>query len=246
MNHVLNNMQYAATCMLLLRANTESPNPAVLPQFVARILTTALEAPSVDNIKMISTLMSSTTIGLLDITHADLLTRLQDQMILMLRGSEAEDPSANLRCLFILAKIASLESVHPEIMHLPLQTADNRSSPKATSAINDATSKFVGKYGHAKQFFVAKRAFKTLDLVVLKAILACSRGCGLSSNDTIDSLNLSAEIIDFIGPVERGAWRSKNAIKEKKLCEKIMRPEIDTRVRCAVCPTSQTTGNQDC
>lgn len=163
---------------------------------------------------------------------ADLLIGLQEKLVQILRALEAADHSANLLCLAILAKLASTELTHLETLERPLSSGKIL-SPDASPS-NKLASALVVSYGSAAQFFTAKRAFKTLDLVVLKVILACSRSCSLPSSEITESLKVSEEIVDAVGKDEKRIWMLKNSIKTRKLYEKVLRPDINIGVRCAV------------
>lgn len=162
----------------------------------------------------------------------DLLIGLQEHLLKILRALDAADHSANLLCLAILAKIASTELTPLETLERPLWS-DKILSPD-TSPSNEQIPGLVVSCSPAKHFFTAKRASKTLDLVVLKVILACSGSCSLPSSEIIESLKISEEIVNAVGKDEKRIWMSKNSIKCRKLHEKILRPEIDAGVRCAV------------
>ena len=163
---------------------------------------------------------------------ADLVTRLQENLLRMLRAFEVTDHSASLLCLAIVAKLASTEPTYLQTSDR-LVWSDNISSPDA-SPLNEPISKLLGSSGSAKQFFTSKRAGKTLDLVVLKAILACSCSCVLSSSEIIESLKISEEIVDAVGKEEKRTWILTNGIKIRKLGGKILRPDIDVGIQCAV------------
>lgn len=163
---------------------------------------------------------------------ADLVIRLQENLLRMLRAFEITDHSANLVCLAILAKLASTEPTCLQTSDR-LLWSDNIPSPDA-SPLNEPISKLLGSSGSAKQFFTSKRAGKTLDLVVLKAILVCSCSCVLPSSEIIESLKISEEIVDAVGKEEQRTWMLNNSIKIRKLIGKILRPDIDVGIRCAV------------
>lgn len=163
---------------------------------------------------------------------ADLVIGLQDNLLQILRALEATDHSANLLCLAIFAKLASTEPTYFQALDRPLWS-DSVLSPD-TSPSNEPISGLLGSCGSAKQFFTSKRACKTLDLVVLKAIMACSCSCSLPSSEIIESLKISEEIVDAVGKDEKRIWMLKNSIKIRKLHEKILRPDINIGVRCAV------------
>lgn len=162
----------------------------------------------------------------------DLLIELQEHLLNILRALEAADHSANLLCLAILAKLASADLTNLESLGQPL---GSDVSPPDTSSSSEPNRASVVNCSSAKHFFTAKRASKTLDLVVLKVILACSRSCSLSSSEIIESLQLSEEIVDAVDKDEKRTWMLKNSFKSRKLLDKVLRPDIDIGVRCVVC-----------
>lgn len=182
--------------------------------------------------------MSGPKFDLLHMMPTDLLVGLQEHLLKILRALDAADHSANLLCLAILAKLASTELTPIKTLERPLWS-DKILSPD-TSPSNEPTPGLVVSCSPAKHFFTAKRASKTLDLVVLKVILACSGGCSLASSEIIESLKISQEIVDAVGKDEKRMWMSKNSIKCRKLHEKTLRPDIDVGVRCAVSTFMET------
>ena len=163
---------------------------------------------------------------------ADLVIGLQENLLRILRALEATDHSANLLCLAIFAKFASTEPTNLQTLDRP-RSSDNILSPDVSPS-NESIPGLLGSCGSAKQFFTSKRACKTLDLVVLKVILACSCSCSLPSSEITESLKISEEIVDAVGKDEKRIWILKNSTKVRKLHEKILRPDINIGVRCAV------------
>lgn len=208
------------------------PEPALLPRLFARLLHKAIQDPTTDNIKVIYHAFSRLEGDLLDTIPADLIIRLQENLLRLLRAFEATDHSNNLLCLAIFAKLASIEPTYLQTSDQPLRSDITLSSDATPS--NGPVSKCSESCGPAKQFFTSKRASKTLDLVVLKAILACSGSFTLSSSEVIESLKISEEIVDVIGKDEKSMWLLNNSIKIRKLCGKILLPSIHIGVRCAV------------
>lgn len=145
------------------------PEPAILPAFITKLLDQAVRVFSADSIRSIYVVFSGLTLDWLDTLPIDLLNRLQDQLVNILRAPGTGDQSPNLICLAILAKLASVESTI--CISDQQSTLNNRSSPVDASSINDEPArKPVHKYSHARQFFTAKRSGKTLDLVMLKGL----------------------------------------------------------------------------
>ena len=172
-------------------------------------------------------MLSGVGFNFLDILPLEIVFRFQSQLIKILKGLEVEDHSANIICLAVLANLASLEIADSTEL-------DRSYMPDATSSRNQDVPQSGDRYQPARQFFTAKRASKTLDLVVLKVILACSKNCLLGLDEIVESLKLSTEIIDAVPLSERSCWIERNAAKVKKLSEKILRHNLDSEVACAV------------
>ena len=186
-----------------------------------------VQAPLAENIRPLYSILSGIGFNFLDILPMDIVNRFQSQLIKILKSLEVEDHSANLICLAILANIASQANI--------ISTASVGSyMPHATLSRRQDVPPSEDPYQPARQFFTAKRASKTLDLVVLKVILSCSRNCSLRLDEVMESLSLSQEIIDAVPCSERSSWMERNGGKVRKLSEKILRHDIDREVECAV------------
>lgn len=86
-----------------------------------------------------------------------------------------------------------------------------------------------------RHFFGAKRGMKTLDLVVLRVILACSSNCNnLTPPEAAESIRLAICIADAVEPEQKQAWVSGNASKIAKLCEKVAKKGIDSAIQMMV------------
>lgn len=168
MNDLLSHGQYATTCTALLSAPLKVPEPAILPTFITKLLDNAVRSPSTDSIRLIYHLFCGLTFEYVDKLPIDLLVRLQDQLIKTLSVPEADDYSANLICLAILAKLKSVESTIPVAWDRS-SVLEGRSSPlDANPSNSESAPKPLDRYSSARQFFTAKRSAKTLDLVTLK------------------------------------------------------------------------------
>jgi hypothetical protein len=133
-----------------------------------------------------------------------------------------EDWPKNLFCLAILAKLSAetLWNLAPN-GSLSSQASDGPKNPVSPSLSN--------LYCAARKFFTGKRGSKTLDLVVLQVILLCSGGkCDPQSHE---SLLLAKEVVEVFDINERTSWVDKSSDRILKLYEKIIRPEIDARIR---------------
>lgn len=203
------------------------PAPAAVASFLQKLLEKAVQAPSAETIRPIYSILSGVGYSFLDILPLETVNRFQLQLIQILKGLEVEEHSANLICLAILANLAAREITGST-------ASDALSLPDATSTRNQDVSESNDRYHAARQFFTAKRASKTLDLVVLKVILSCSKVCSLRRDEVMESLKLSEEIVDAVSSGERSSWMDRNAAKVKKLSDKILHHDLDGDTQCAV------------
>lgn len=125
-----------------------------------------------------------------------------------------DDHMGNLLCLATFARLLS-----PQI-------GDN----EADNAIESPTW-----LQNIKHFFGPKRALKTLDLVVLRVILACSSNYGnLTTEESAESIRLAISICEIVDKGQRDCWIEKNSVKLAKLQEKIVRDGINHNVQMLV------------
>ncbi|KAM0094301.1 hypothetical protein ACP6JD_002186 [Aspergillus fumigatus] len=88
---------------------------------------------------------------------------------------------------------------------------------------------------NVKHFFGQKRGLKTLDLVILRVILACSASCdNLPPRKAAESIRLAIEICDSVEQGQKDCWIANNAPKIAKLCEKVNNNGIDWQVQMMV------------
>ena len=125
-----------------------------------------------------------------------------------------DDHMGNLMCLATFARIASTRKTNSHPKHGP-------EPPSWLVSI--------------QHFFGPKRGLKTLDLVVLRVILACSSNCNnLTTSQAADSIRLAICIANAIKPEQKQAWLSFNASKISKLCEKVSRDGLDREIQMMV------------
>lgn len=147
------------------------PEPATLPAFLTKLLDQAVQVASVDSVRFIYEVFSGLTLDWLDNLPIDLVTRLQDQLVNILRAPGIGNESPNLMCLAVLAKLASVDSTVYGSDQTSIST--NLSSPlDPSSGTYIPARKKRDTYSHARQFFTAKRSGKTLDLVMLKGLFS--------------------------------------------------------------------------
>ena len=183
----------------------------------------AVQSLSSETIRPVYLLLSGVESSYFDILPFDILSSLQSQMIRSLSKLDSDDHLAILLCLAVLAKFASMsrdmEKPQPNV----------RSSPK-----DKIKPESADRYFPARKFF-SSRVSKTLDLIVIRSITACSQSCQLSTHEIVESLKLSREIVGAFEKKERKNWLAGNIRKTNKLHEKILRrPEIEAEVQCEV------------
>lgn len=85
------------------------------------------------------------------------------------------------------------------------------------------------------QIFGPKSSNKTLDLVIISAVMACSTSSnGYTLNERILLVKLAMEICHEIDEDLRKTWLSANSSKLAKLCEKLKQPDINAELQVTV------------
>ncbi|KAJ5538288.1 hypothetical protein N7494_007767 [Penicillium frequentans] len=205
--------EYQLACISLL----SNPLPAGLvpPARLANLITCLVSAmarnPSADTIARLHTLMNGLQ-GCSLLQHdvpSEVMSNMQVEFTKTLRN--LDDHMGNLLCLATFARIASIR-----------------------------TDDFTYKHGpevppwllNIRHFFGPKRGLKTLDLVVLRVILACSSNCNnLTPPQAAESIRLAICIADAIEPEQKQAWIAGNSSKIAKLCEKVARDGLDREIQ---------------
>ncbi|OOQ81565.1 hypothetical protein PEBR_42457 [Penicillium brasilianum] len=83
-----------------------------------------------------------------------------------------------------------------------------------------------------QHFFGPKRGMKTLDLVVLRVILACSSKCNnLTPAQAAESIRLAICIADAVEPDQKQSWLLNSSSKIAKLCEKVARENLNREIQ---------------
>ncbi|KAL5332830.1 hypothetical protein BJX70DRAFT_96987 [Aspergillus crustosus] len=184
--------------------------PASLAVFVMQMIEKLRMNPCADTVRplyLVSSCLQSS--GVLFELPLDLMSCFQSELTKTLRN--LDDHMGNLMCLATFARIAFTE----------------RGYSKADKGLS-----MPSWLQNTKHFFGQKRGLKTLDLVVLRVILACSSSCGnLTDEQAGESIRLAIEICDSVGNGQRENWIESNSVKLTKLVEKISRDGIDHGVQ---------------
>lgn len=159
------------------------------------------ENPCVETVAPIHALISGlkSSPRILNEISSEVMSNLQLEFTKTLRN--LDDHMGNLLCLATFAQIATALGT----------TSQNQHGSETLWLLN------------IKHFFGQKRGLKTLDLVVLRVILACSSSCNLAPPEAAESIRLAICITDTIEPEQKQAWMASNSPKIAKLCEKAVR-----------------------
>ncbi|KAF4771708.1 hypothetical protein HAV15_004556 [Penicillium sp. str.  len=175
--------------------------PARIAPFITKLVGMMAENPCVETVTPIHALISGLkgSPRILNDIPSEIMFNLQLEFTKTLRN--LDDHMGNLLCLATFAQIATALST----------TSQNQHGSDTPWLLN------------IKHFFGQKRGLKTLDLVVLRVILACSSSCNLAPPDAAESIRLAICIADAIEPEQKQAWMAGNSPKIAKLCEKAVR-----------------------
>jgi hypothetical protein len=180
-----------------------------------KLISTIGDNPCAEKIHPVYQIMTGlqTSPGVLHEINSDTMSNLQAELTKTLRN--LDDHMGNLLCLASFARIASSQKG---------RTEGERGQQIPTWLQN------------IRHFFGPKRGLKTLDLVVLRVILACSASCkGLMADQAAESIKLGIEICRTVEETQRVSWIQANSSKIAKLCEKVSRDNIDPEVQVLVC-----------
>ena len=151
--------------------------------------------------------------SILDAVPLETMDTFQSELTNTLRN--LDDHMGNLLCLATFARIAS---------------------PKKQCIISPRESLQPLWLQRIQDFFGPKRALKTLELVVLRVILACSASySNLQTDQAAESVRLAIEICESVEPEQRKMWIASNPSKIAKLREKVCRDGISPEVQFMVC-----------
>ncbi|KAK6831613.1 hypothetical protein RU639_002850 [Aspergillus parasiticus] len=205
--------EYIPVCTAILSSPlpTGFIPPARLAPFLKQLISTTGDNPCAERILPIYKIMTGlqTSPRVLRGIPSEIMSSLQIELTKTLRN--LDDHMGNLLCLATFARIASSQRV---------------------PGSDESAQQVPGWLQNIKHFFGAKRGLKTLDLVVLRVILACSTSCqSLMIDQAAESIKLGIEICATVEGSQRESWIQTNKSKIAKLCEKVTRENIDAEVQ---------------
>lgn len=193
--------------------------------FLEQSLERAVQSLSAKTIRPVYQVLSGLGPSYLDDLASDVLARFHDQLNEVLKTFDPNDPFGTLLCLAVLAILASRSN-----------SGTRRRIPANDLLITSGTVLMepVDEFCPARKYFVGKRATTTINLAVFRVVSACSANSDLGLDGALETLRLSKCIINALGSDDRKAWLAGNIGRAKKLYEKILRPDIDSSLQCAV------------
>ncbi|KAJ5594296.1 uncharacterized protein N7459_000504 [Penicillium hispanicum] len=205
--------EYHLACIALLSSSLPPGTvpPARLASFITMLVSAMAANPGAETLIPLHTIINGLhgSCQILNDVPVEVMSNLQLELTKTLRN--LDDHMGNLLCLATFAQIASTKNDNDSNQHEP-----------------NAPSWLV----NIQQFFGPKRGLKTLDLVVLRVILACSSNrSNLTGVQAAESIRLAICVADTIQPQQKQIWVSGNRAKIAKLCDKVAREGLDRELQ---------------
>ncbi|KAB8258291.1 hypothetical protein BDV32DRAFT_160007 [Aspergillus pseudonomiae] len=205
--------EYIPVCTAILSSPLPADfiPPARLAPFLRQLIITTGDNPCAERILPIYKIMTGlqTSPRVLHSIPSEIMCSLQIELTKTLRN--LDDHMGNLLCLATFARVASSQKL---------------------SRGDESAQQVPGWLQSINHFFGAKRGLKTLDLVVLRVILACSTSCqSLMADQAAESIRLGIDICATVEGSQRETWIQTNSSKIAKLCEKVTRDNTEPEVQ---------------
>lgn len=219
-------MQYSAVCVLLARplpAGFGTPD-SLLP-FLSRLLDAAIESPSATTVRPLYNLLSPRQSTLLEVLPTETMRAFQARFLGVLKHTDSQ--SVNLLCLGVFARLVSgRRPRHPSVLERAgsVESLSDGSHPQQHPAAVESID----------QFFNGSKAGKTIQLVVLRVILACSESNQAAISDALETVSLATEILDTVEAPIRSRWVESSHATLQKLYEKMRRTGLPTELQFRV------------
>lgn len=197
--------------MLSSKLPEDTAVPARIPLFLTTLLQKMVQEPCTRTIRPLYEVVQGFigNLNIVKILPNDLMANFQLEATNILRS--LNDPVGSLLCLATFARIRRLWQPTGSESYMPTWL--------------ESIFQILGP----------KRGAKTLDLVFISAIMACSNSCsGYSPQERVFLVKLAVEICDSFHEELKRSWLSTNSPKVVKLCEKLRRPEINQDLQMMV------------
>jgi hypothetical protein len=210
--------------------------PAASQNLFLGIVDHATQQPSTASIKPIYLLLKGGLAPLLGLLSHDTLTQLERHFLAVLRNTIGqEDQCLSLYCLAIMKAIVTAADEDPSFA---MAAASYETQELLASTPN--SPKWKPK--SMKQYFTGDKASKTLHLIVLRVLWASRATAEDTVEQTVECLGLANELIMFLPEATRETWCDENPLVVRKLKEKAVQSELETRVQlpafafiCSLC-----------
>jgi hypothetical protein len=210
--------------------------PAASQNLFLGIVDHATQQPSTASIKPIYLLLKGGLAPLLGLLSHDTLTQLERHLLAVLRNTIGqEDQCLSLYCLAIMKAIVTAADEDPSFA---MAAASYETQELLASTPN--SPKWKPK--SMKQYFTGDKASKTLHLIVLRVLWASRATAEDTVEQTVECLGLANELIMFLPEATRETWCDENPLVVRKLKEKAVQSELETRVQlpafafiCSLC-----------
>ena len=201
--------RYSVLLVQLLSEHLPSsvPLPATVQDFFWRLFDRAVQIPSAESLEPVYLLLQGACDELLDVLPQHGLDKLCDQLNKMIkRAKNVEEQLLSLYCLAILAKVHIRQQAQSE------DERHHQNYGPSARATNE-----VGK------LFTGERGCRTLQLLVLQVIYACSLRDQTSEKELRRRAKLSRQISQAVDSETRSDWLKTSIAQEasKKLIEKL-------------------------
>ena len=210
-----------AAAMLMHPLPKDVPLPSEIQSIFIRAFEQAAEEPSVQSIKPIYHMLQGTSTMLLGLLSSGVLLRFEEQLFSILRNIKGDNQSFSLYCLAIMKVLSSATEQH--------MACDSYDTQELLASTHVTPSRWTSDA--MNQFFSCTKAQKTMQLVVLRAMWACTTTTGEPMDERIESLRLANEIIMAVPADVREIWRKANALIGRKLEEKVLASALETSLQ---------------
>lgn len=206
--------RYSSLLLQLLSEPLPShvPLPATAQDLFWRLFDRAVQTPSAASLEPVYLLLEGACHELLDILPQRGLDKLCDQLNKMIkRAKNVEEQLLSLYCLAILAKVHIQQQAH-----LGDSQKQHNHGPSA-KASNEVSKLFTGD-----------RGCRTLQLLVLQVIYACSLRDQTSEKELRRRAKLSRQISKAVDSETQLEWLKTSMAQDtsKKLVEKLSQPKL--------------------
>ena len=209
--------------------------PAASQNLFLGIVDHATQQPSTASIKPIYLLLKGGLAPLLGLLSHDTLTQLERHFLAILRNTIGrEDQCLSLYCLAIMKAIVTAADEDPSFA--------SASSYETQELLASTPNSPKWKPKSMKQYFTGDKASKTLHLIVLRVLWASRATAEDTVEQTVECLGLANELIMFLPEATRETWCDENPLVVRKLKEKAVQSELETRVQlpafafiCSLC-----------